>query len=229
MQIEVKGDPKFDYETKDTYMVTLTARDNYGETADLELTIMITDVNDAPEVTGPASETYSENGTGSVATYSADDPEGSAIASWSLAGADAGDFKIEDGVLSFTKSPDYETPKGGGQEDDDTDNIYMVTVQATDATKRVGTKQVTVEVMNVEEGGSMSLSAVQPQAGPASTSSMRMETRLALRLRTKTGSRAPSSGSGPGPGLRLRDSVTSTRPPTRPTPRRTKTTTTICA
>ena len=41
----------------------------------------------------------------------------------------------------------------------------MVTVQATDATKRIGTKDVTVEVTNVEEGGSMRLSAVQPQAG----------------------------------------------------------------
>ena len=40
----------------------------------------------------------------------------------------------------------------------------MVTVQATDATKRIGTKMVTVEVANVEEGGSMRLSAVQPQA-----------------------------------------------------------------
>ena len=55
VQIEVKGDPKFDYETKDTYMVTLTARDDYGETADLELTIMITDVNEAPVVTLGAS------------------------------------------------------------------------------------------------------------------------------------------------------------------------------
>ena len=49
MQVEVKGNPKFDYETKDTYMVTLTATDDYGETADLELTINITDVNDAPD------------------------------------------------------------------------------------------------------------------------------------------------------------------------------------
>ena len=110
---------------------------------------------------------YPENGMDPVATYTADDPEGSAIVSWSLAGADAGDFKIEDGVLSFMfkDGPDYEDPKGGGQEEAHNDNIYMVTVQAIDATKRIGTKDVTVEVTNVEEGGSMRLSAVQPQAG----------------------------------------------------------------
>ena len=83
---------------------------------------------------------YPEKGTGAVATYTAVDPDGSAIVSWTLDGADAGDFKIEDGVLNFKKTPDYETPKGGGQDEGDTDNIYMVTVQATDATKRVGMK-----------------------------------------------------------------------------------------
>ena len=108
---------------------------------------------------------YAENGDTAVATYSATDPDGSEIVSWTLDGDDAGDFKIEDGVLNFKKSPDYETPKGGGQDATDTDNIYEVTVEATDATKRIGTKEVTVEVTNVEEGGSMRLSAVQPQAG----------------------------------------------------------------
>ena len=108
---------------------------------------------------------YPENGDTAVATYTATDPDGSAIDSWSLNGADAGDFKIEDGVLSFKESPDYEDPKGGGQDLNNTDNIYEVTVQATDATKRIGMKDVTVEVTNVEEGGSMRLSAVQPQAG----------------------------------------------------------------
>ena len=165
VQVEVKAGAKFDYETKDTYMVTLTATDDYGETAELELTINITDVNDAPKITGLGEVEYAENGTDELPTYTAVDPDGSEIVSWTLAGVDADDFKIEDGVLSFKKAPDYETPKGGGQDATDTDNIYMVTVQATDATKRVGTKEVTVEVTNVEEGGSMRLSAVQPQAG----------------------------------------------------------------
>ena len=104
---------------------------------------------------------YAENGMTAVATYTADDPEESAIASWSLAGDDADDFMIEDGVLSFKKSPNYESGTDGdfnndGDRDDTgeeaSDNIYMVTVQATDATKRIGMEEVTVEVTNVEEG-----------------------------------------------------------------------------
>ena len=53
---------------------------------------------------------YAENGTGPVATYTAVDPEMTAITSWSLAGTDAGVFDIAGGVLSFKKSPDFEMP-----------------------------------------------------------------------------------------------------------------------
>ncbi len=169
VQIEVKDKAKFDFETKDTYMVTLTARDDYGETAELALTINITDVNDAPDVTGLGEVEYPENGDTAVATYTAVDPDGSEIVSWSLMGTDSAIFKIEDGVLSFKKSPDYEDSKDVVGVDPSTavagDNIYEVTVEATDATKRIGTEDVTVAVTNVEEGGSMRLSAVQPQAG----------------------------------------------------------------
>ena len=93
VQVEVKDGAKFDYETKDTYVVTLTATDEYGETADLELTIKITDVNEAPEIMvgGLAISgmtrimDYAENGTGMVAMYSATGPEsaiGHVVAWW---------------------------------------------------------------------------------------------------------------------------------------------------
>ena len=132
VQIEVKVGTKFDYETKDTYMVTLTATDDYGETADLELTINITDVNDAPvimvgglAISGVARMDYAENETGMVAMYTASGPDAS-MATWSLGGADAGDFNISsDGVLTFMSAPDYENAA-----DADMDNEYMVTVKA---------------------------------------------------------------------------------------------------
>ena len=50
---------------------------------------------------------YAENGTGPVATYTAEDPEGESVV-WSLAGANMDDFSIENGVLRFVSSPDYE-------------------------------------------------------------------------------------------------------------------------
>ena len=78
---------------------------------------------------------YPENGTDPVATYTAVDPEQTAIVSWSLGGDDADDFKIDDGVLNFKKSPNFEMATMA-----DTDNMYSVTVQATDETNKVGMK-----------------------------------------------------------------------------------------
>ena len=50
---------------------------------------------------------YAENGTDPVATYTAVDPEGKSIV-WSLAGDMADDFSIENGVLRFRSTPNYE-------------------------------------------------------------------------------------------------------------------------
>ena len=111
----------------------------------------------AQDADGPIM--YAENGTGPVATYTAVDPEMTAIASWSLGGDDDGDFSIEGGVLMFKKSPDFEMAA-----DMDMNNMYSVTVQATDGTNKVGMKMVTVEVTNVDEPGMVSLSALQPQS-----------------------------------------------------------------
>ena len=54
---------------------------------------------------------YPENDTGAVATLTAVDPEGKSIV-WSLAGDDMEDFDIENGVLTFKSSPDFERPNG---------------------------------------------------------------------------------------------------------------------
>ena len=116
---------------------------------------------------------YPENGTVLVATYTAVDPEMTAIVSWSLGGDDAGVFDIAGGVLSFKKSPDFETPGDVADADGSTatagDNVYEITVQAMDSTGKTGMKMVTVEVTNVDEPGMVTLSALQPQAGTALT------------------------------------------------------------
>ena len=77
-------------------------------------------------VTGLPSVDYMENGTGSVATYTAVGPDAS-MATWSLGGDDAGAFSISSagGVLSFGSAPDYENPTDTGM-----DNVYMVTIMA---------------------------------------------------------------------------------------------------
>ena len=48
-QIEVAAETKLDYEaTKNVYMVTLTAEDSFSESASIMVTIMVTDLDEAP-------------------------------------------------------------------------------------------------------------------------------------------------------------------------------------
>ena len=49
-QIEVGAGTKLDYETKQTYMVTLTAEDSFGDSASIMVTITVTDVDEEPEI-----------------------------------------------------------------------------------------------------------------------------------------------------------------------------------
>ena len=119
---------------------------------------------------------YAENGMGPVATYTAVDPEMTEIVSWSLAGTDADVFDINDGVLTFKKSPDYEMPGDVAGTSPSTaaanDNMYEVTVQATDSTMKMGMKEVMVEVTNEEERGMVTLSALRPQSATEFTATL---------------------------------------------------------
>ena len=70
VQVRVKSaGTKLDYETRTTYMVTVTATDSFGESASIDVTIMVTDVDEAPEIMrgrpgdiGHARMDYAENG-----------------------------------------------------------------------------------------------------------------------------------------------------------------------
>ena len=156
-QLQTKAE--LDKETKDTYTVTVTAADSLSESSTITVTIKVTNVDEMPDLEGEAPEEYAENGTGAVATFTAEDPEGESI-TWSLAaGGDSEDFSIENGVLRFESAPDFEAPANVG-----TNNMYEVTVQASDG--GVGTtamEEVTIEVTNVDEPGTVTLSTLQPQ------------------------------------------------------------------
>ena len=157
-------------------MVAVTATDPHGLSDSIDVTIKVTDVDEAPKiiagglvVTGTSDINYAENGTGMVTTYSGAGPDG-ADATWSLSGADAGDLSISNaGVLTFMVSPNYESPA-----DANTDNIYMVMVNANDGTIDA-MKAVTVRVTNVEEMGRVTLWAgadaltMAPQVGDTIT------------------------------------------------------------
>ena len=145
-----------DYETKRTYTVTITAADTSGESGNdrdtITVTIYVFDVDEAPTIStsglllsGSTSVEYTENGEGAVATYTAVGPD-SAMAMWTLEGDDAGDFMIDSGgALTFRTPPDFEAAT-----DADTDNVYMVTVEANDGTN-TASRDVTVTVTDMDE------------------------------------------------------------------------------
>ena len=115
--------------------------------------------------------TYQENRTASVATYGATDPNGDTI-SWSLPNTtfetDRGDFSISSGgVLSFKSSPNYESPH-----DSDQNNVYKVTVRASDGRGGTDDRDVTVTVTNVDEPGGVGLSSTSPQVGTVITAAL---------------------------------------------------------
>ena len=112
----------------------------------LEVTVTVEAVNEPPSITGTDRFGYRENGTASLHTYRATDPERSSI-EWSLSGTDDDDFTIDEtGVLSFASPPDYESPTDSG-----TDNVYEVTVVARDDASNSGTLEVTITVINVTD------------------------------------------------------------------------------
>ena len=181
-QISVKTATKLDREAKATYMVTVTARDSDDLSDSVDVTITLTDVDEGPEIAGDdVSRDYPENRTGSVTTLRATDPERRPV-HWSLAtaenvsviegieavdNADMAHFSISaSGVLSFNFSPDYESPAGS----DAPTNTYKVVVIAADeplgaASRKLGYKKVTVNVTNVEETETVTLSLRQAQVG----------------------------------------------------------------
>ncbi len=143
---QIRTKDALDYETEpNTYTVTVTAADPAGLSDTATVTIAVTDVDEAPVVSGNAAVDYAENGASMVATYTAADLENGDIA-WSLSGDDADDFEISGaGMLTFMSPPDFESPT-----DANADNMYSVMVVASDGTndRAMG---VTVTVTDVDE------------------------------------------------------------------------------
>lgn len=123
---QLKTKAPLDYETRTQYQLQVRVRDDDGGYDTITVDIRVTGVDEPPELSGDTSISVAENNTDSLATYFASDPEGQDV-SWDLSGDDAGEFSIGGGTLSFTSTPDHENPA-----DDDGDNLYKVTVEASD-------------------------------------------------------------------------------------------------
>ena len=135
---------------ENVYHVTVQATDVGNNTARLDVTITVTNVNEGPEISrvGSAPGSVPENQAQDtvLARYTATDPEGGAVSRWRTSGTDGGDFVMnEQGELRFRNTPDYDRPADGNR-----DNVYVFTVQVSDG-RNYGSFEETVTVSNINE------------------------------------------------------------------------------
>ena len=154
-QIRLAAGVTLDYEGKRTYRVTVQVTDGRDQNGDddmdaiddtIAVTITVTDVNEAPVVTGDDEPSYQEGSNRAVATYTAVDPERDTL-TWSV--TNDTEFWISDrGQLYFRTPPSFEF------------QTSYVTVTATDDDATVplsGTLDVEVTVTDAEEEGVIAL------------------------------------------------------------------------
>jgi hypothetical protein len=132
------------------YSVKVKAVDAAGNSAAQNITITVTDTDDAAPVFtlgASASATFAENTptTTVVHTASATDNVGVTGYAFEDGGADNNKFNINPatGALTFVSSPDFENPASAGGS-----NTYSVKVKAVDAAGNSATQTVTVTVTN---------------------------------------------------------------------------------
>ena len=159
-RLSFRDQPDFETPTdvgmNNTYVVTVKLTDSGGLSHTLTFTVMVTDVNEAPEITtGPATIAKDENTqtTEVIATYEAEDMDVNSQFTWDLQGVDAGDFNIAKnadghGELKFKRAPNFEVPADTGG-----NNEYDVTVRVRDngSPRMSDMIPVTVTVTNVNE------------------------------------------------------------------------------
>jgi VCBS repeat-containing protein len=125
------------------------ANDGSKNSNDVTVLINVAPVNDAPVITSAVNVVVAENQV-AIQTVKAADPEHDAFLFGLAGGSDQTFFSIDPhtGALSFVNSPDFETP-----DDANHDNVYDVTVSATDAFGASSTQAIHVTVTDVLETG----------------------------------------------------------------------------
>lgn len=200
-QIKLGSDtvPILDYEhgtnTDRLYVVEITAEDPDELESTVSVTIMVMNVEEAPEfaeANADSNDTTNDNlttveveeNTGTttvVSSYNAtDDEDGATPVKWSLDGTDMEQFSLcndetaacpdpADATvqLRFKEAPNFESPADSGA-----NNVYNVTVVATDSKDMQTSREVTVEVTDVHEDGIVTLSNRHPEIDIPITASL---------------------------------------------------------
>ena len=195
----------------DGYEFYVRAIDPSGETAEVMVTVIAADTNDAPVIMGSIAKSAAGtppdapselhvyelddddedafsggpdmlvlgrpgSGLGAKYIFTAMDEDARGQISWEIEGEDVDSFVLtstglsgpdEPIALMFRDPPDHEAPTDGNR-----DNVYKVTLVATDSHGAVDSRPLTVFVDNVEELGKATLSEEQPLIGAPITATV---------------------------------------------------------
>ena len=136
-----------DYETKDSYSVTVSVSDGNEGTDSIAVTINVTDVNEVPAFTetSPAARSIAENtaaGTNIGSAVSATDPDTDDSLTYGLGGIDAASFGID------SSTGQLKTKAALDHEDDD---AYVITVTVSDNDNLSASITVNISITDVNE------------------------------------------------------------------------------
>ncbi len=142
------------------YEVQVTVTDSEQLTDTQDLTITVTDEDEAPTITTNAVVDVPENQTAVIDIDSTDpegDTEGNGLTYTISGGDDEALFEIDTntGELTFILAPDFENPL-----DDNTDNVYEVQVTVTDSGQMTASQDLLITVSNEDEAPTITTNAV---------------------------------------------------------------------
>ena len=150
-QLRLASGVMLDFEGKRSYRFTVEVSDRADQNGDPDMviddrqnvTITVTNVNEAPVVTGDAAPSVEEDSNSAVASYTGDDPERDTL-TWTVSGSG---FWISDrGQLYFATPPSFEPA-----------TTYTVIITATDDGNLSDEIIVNVTVTDVEEEGTVTV------------------------------------------------------------------------
>ena len=158
-QLKTKG--TLDYETDDSYRLTVTATDGDGLSASIRVTMFVTNVNEAPAFASASATVDVAENTAAGASIglpvAATDPDAGDSLTYSL-----GSAKDDDHFAIYSRTGQLQTK---GALDYETYDSYSVTVTATDDSGLSASIVVTITVADVNE--LMSRSATPEESAPA--------------------------------------------------------------
>ncbi|NVK24196.1 MAG: cadherin-like domain-containing protein, partial [Gammaproteobacteria bacterium] len=152
---------QLDYEDSDSYVLIVNAADSDGNSATQSIVINITNINEAPVFASGSIYTAPENTTvgSTLLTVGANDPESQTV-TYSLSN-DFNLFDINPSTGSITLS--------SAELDFETITSYILNVRATDILNKSSTKNITLNITDIDEAPSLllngSLSFDESQTG----------------------------------------------------------------